>query len=137
MTTLFKRTALEPPPRDVRNTQQGAPIPTAGTGLGRGSAGNFRGASNQMGGGMTGTQGRGMANNMMRGGVPPMMGNMGMGMGMGMGGMNMMGMGNMGNVPMGMGMGGFSGRGGMIPQGPRGGMMGGGRGGMGGMGTGF
>lgn len=126
--------ALEPPPRDVRSTQQGAPIPTAGTGMGRGSTGNFRGASNQMGGGVTGTQGRGMASNVMRGGMPAMMGNMGMGMGMG--GMNMMGMGNMGN--MGMGMGGFGSRGGMIPQGPRGGgMMVGGRGGMGGMGMGF
>jgi len=136
----FRTLPKEPPTRDVRSTQQGAPIPTAGTGAGRGSTGNFRGASNQMGGGMTGAQGRGMANNMMRGGMPTMMGSMGnMGMGLGMGGMNMMGMGNMGNMGnMGMGMGGFGGRGGMIPQGPRGGgMMVGGRGGMGGMGMGM
>jgi hypothetical protein len=135
MTASSKRTSSEPPARDVRSAPQGAPIPTAGTGMGRASTGNFRGASNQTGGGMTGTQGRGMANNVMRGGMPTMMGNMGMGMGMG--GMNMMGMGNMGN--MGMGMGGFGGRGGMIPQGPRGGgmMVGGRGGGMGGMGMGF
>lgn len=127
----FRTLPKEPPPRDTRNPQQGTPISTSGTGMGRGSTGNFRGnASNQMGGGMMGVQSRGgggMTNNMMRGGMPTMMG----GMGMGMGGMNMMGMGNMG-----MGMGGFGGRG-MVPQGPRGsGMMVGGRG-VGGMGMGM
>ncbi|KAG1821111.1 uncharacterized protein BJ212DRAFT_1445526 [Suillus subaureus] len=131
----FRTLPKEPPPRDTRNTQQGNSISTSGTSMGRGSTGNFRGnASNQIGGGMMGAQGRGgggMTNNMMRGGMPAMMGNMGMGIG----GMNMMGMGNMG---MGMGMGGFGGRGSMVPQGPRGGgMMVGGRGGMGGMGMGF
>ncbi|KAG1733581.1 uncharacterized protein EDB91DRAFT_1299798 [Suillus paluster] len=130
----FRTLPKEPPPRDTRTSQQATPVPTSGTNMGRGSTGNFRGGtSNQMGGGMMGAQGRGggMTSNMMRGGMPTMMGNMGMGMGMG--GMNMMGMGNMG-----MGMGGFGGRGGMIPQGPRGGgMMVGGRGGMGGMGMGM
>lgn len=131
----FRTLPKEPPPRDTRNTQQGNSISTSGTSMGRSSTGNFRGnASNQIGGGMMGAQGRGgggMTNNMMRGGMPAMMGNMGMGIG----GMNMMGMGNMG---MGMGMGGFGGRGSMVPQGPRGGgMMVGGRGGMGGMGMGM
>lgn len=131
----FRTLPKEPPPRDARSTQQGTPVSTSGTSMGRGSTSNFRGnASNQMGGGMMGAQGRGggMTSNMMRGGMPTMMGNMGMGMG----GMNMMGMGNMGN--MGMGIGGFGGRGNMVPQGPRGGgMMVGGRGGMGGMGMGM
>ncbi|KIJ67038.1 hypothetical protein HYDPIDRAFT_174304 [Hydnomerulius pinastri MD-312] len=146
----FRTLPKEPPPREQqRSGQQGAPIPTGGTGMGRGGN-SYRGG--QMGGGQNNMMGGGMqrgggmmGGNMMRGGMPGMMGNMGgMGMGnMGMGAMGAMGLGNMGMGGFGgamggggMGGGGFvggGGRGGMIPQGPRGGgmMVGGGRGGMG------
>ncbi|KAI0039013.1 hypothetical protein FA95DRAFT_1684435 [Auriscalpium vulgare] len=111
----FRTLPKEPPPRD--NRHQGSTIPTGpvNNGAGRGG-GNFRGGmvNNTMGN----MRGGMMNNGMMRGGMPGMM-NGGFG-------------------------GGFAGgRGGMIPQGPRGGMMGAGnfgRGGMmgvGGMGTGF
>ncbi|KAI6108165.1 hypothetical protein F5141DRAFT_1005367 [Pisolithus sp. B1] len=114
----FRTLPKEPPPRELRTGQQG----TAGV------------QQNMMG-----MQRGGMMGGMMRGGMPAMMGNMGMGMNMAMGGMGGMGMGNMGMGGFGgMSSGGFvGGRGGMIPQGPRGGgMMVGGRGGMGGMGMG-
>jgi len=97
----FRTLPKEPPPR---NQQQ----PTSQTpAAGRGGGGNYRGSGNQRGG---------ISGNPMRGGMMgamPVMFNMGMG------------------APGGYGMGGgnFGGRGGMIPQGPRGGMMG--RGGMG------
>lgn len=140
------RCTTEPPSRDVRQNQPGAPIPSAASGPvggGRGG-GNFRGGmghtnpsmnNNMMG--MGGMRGGGMAGGgMMRGGMA--MGGMGGMNGMGMGGMGMggMGMGGMGMGGMGMNnmAGGFAGRGGgMVPQGPRGGMggYGGGRGGMG------
>ncbi|KAF5379808.1 hypothetical protein D9615_005689 [Tricholomella constricta] len=121
----FRTLPKEPPARNAGQQLQimPAPIPTAGTGMGRGG-GNFRG--NQMN--MVGGRGGMMAGNMMRGG-----GMMGGGMGMNMGGGGYMG----GNAGYGGGGGYGGGRGGgMIPQGPRGGMMGGGRGGMmGGLGT--
>jgi hypothetical protein len=120
----FRTLPKEPPPRETRVHHQGtAPIPTGGGNMGMGR-GNFRNPVNNN------------MNMMMRGGMmnSGMMGNPMMGGGMGMG----MGMG----MPVGggfMGRGGFvGGRGGMIPQGPRGAMMGG-RGGsmMGGMGMSF
>ncbi|KAF8841798.1 hypothetical protein BDN67DRAFT_966694 [Paxillus ammoniavirescens] len=146
----FRTLPKEPPPREQQR-QQGTPIPTGGTGMGRGG-GTYRGGGAQMGGGMMGggmqRGGSIMGGGMMRGGMPGMMGNMGnmgnMAMAnMGMGAMGAMAMGNMGMGGFGGGMGGGmnqgfvgggGGRGGMIPQGPRGsGMMvgGGGRGGMG------
>ncbi|KAI0091367.1 hypothetical protein BDY19DRAFT_991926 [Irpex rosettiformis] len=144
----FRTLPKEPPSRELRQHQQGAPIPTSTSGPigggGGGGRGTFRGGmghnnpmSNPMiGGGMGGNmRGGGMGGaGMMRGGGMGMggmggMGSMGMG-GMGMGGMGMggMGMGGMGMGGMGMGnmAGGYGGRGGgMVPQGPRGGMGGG------------
>ncbi|KDQ59074.1 hypothetical protein JAAARDRAFT_33804 [Jaapia argillacea MUCL 33604] len=133
----FRTLPKEPPPKDHR--QSGQPIPTSGgggsgggggMGGGRGGRGGYQNQQNPMGMNMMGMPMRGgmMTGGMMRGGMPGMIGGM----------PNMMGaMGGMG--PMGMGAGFPGGRGGMIPQGPRGGMMGGGfpggRGGMmGGMG---
>ncbi|KAG6374547.1 hypothetical protein JVT61DRAFT_4596 [Boletus reticuloceps] len=141
----FRTLPKEPPPREQR--QQGGAIQTGGGSMGRGSGGGgggYRGGGSQMGGGMMGggmQRGGMMGGGMMRGNaaMPNMMGNMGpMGMA-GMGMMNAMTMGNMGMGAFGGGGGGMGtgfiggGRGGMIPQGPRGGggMMGGGRGGMG------
>ncbi|KAF8723834.1 hypothetical protein AX14_009092 [Amanita brunnescens Koide BX004] len=121
----FRTLPKEPPPREGRvQSQPSAPMPSGGNmGMGRG---NFRNPINPN------------MNMMMRGGMmnTGMMGNAMMGGGMGMG-MNM-GMG-MGGGFMGGGRGsGFVNRGGMIPQGPRGGMMGGRGGGMmGGMGMSF
>jgi len=120
----FRTLPKEPPPRESRMHHQGtAPIPTGGGNMGMGR-GNFRNPVNTN------------MNMMMRGGMmnSGMMGNPMMASGMGMG----MGMG----MPVGggfMGRGGFvGGRGGMIPQGPRGAMMGGRGGGMiGGMGMSF
>lgn len=135
----FRTLPKEPPPRDTRMAPQGAPIPTGGTGAARGSGG-FRGNAPNM---MNMQRGGMMGGNMMPGVMPGMMNNMAaMGMpNMGMGGMGGMGMGNMGMGNFGGGGmgGGFvgGGRGGMIPQGPRGGMMVGGRGGMRGMGMGM
>ncbi|KAH9926831.1 hypothetical protein B0H21DRAFT_138304 [Amylocystis lapponica] len=134
----FRTLPKEPPPRDTRH-QGGAPIVSAGTPNVRGG-GNFRGGGGGGGGMNNQMNGMNMMNMNMRGGM--MVG------GMMRGGMpNMMGMGGMGMGGMGAGfgnaMGGFGGRGGgMIPQGPRGGMMGGAgfgnRGGMmGGMGVGM
>ncbi|THH33180.1 hypothetical protein EUX98_g949 [Antrodiella citrinella] len=142
----FRTLPKEPPPREQRHGGA-APMNTGGN-MGRGGN-NYRGGMNQnnnMNGGM---------NNNMMGGMNNMRGGGMMGGGMARGG----GMPNMmtGMMPMGMGMlpgfgnnvaGGFpnaGGRGGMIPQGPRGGIMGGGgfsgggRGGMmnGGMGMGL
>ncbi|KAG6907161.1 hypothetical protein DXG01_010286 [Tephrocybe rancida] len=118
----------EPPARNAGPQTQMTPasIPTVGTGMARGGQ-NFRG--NNLGGmAMMGGRGAMMGGGMMRGN------NM-----MGTGGMGMMAGGYMGNG------GGYAGnnysgggRGGMVPQGPRGNMMHGGRGGMmGGMGTNF
>lgn len=112
----FRTLPKEPPPRENRvHTQTNASMPSGGTNVGLGR-GNFRNPVNTN------------MNMMMRGGMmnPGMMGNpmmagsmgMGMNMGMGMGGGGFMGGGGR--------SGGFVGnRGGMIPQGPRGGMMGG------------
>lgn len=117
-------TATEPPPREQRHGNN-----AGGGGNARGG-GNFRGGANgggmgvppMMNGAMRG--GGGMMNSGMRGGMPNMMGNFGMGFGMGAG-FNGMGGGGAG-----------FGRGGMIPQGPRGGgMMGGGGGFNGGRGN--
>ncbi|OJT04820.1 hypothetical protein TRAPUB_4392 [Trametes pubescens] len=121
----FRTLPKEPPPREQRHGNN-----AGGGGNARGG-GNFRGGANgggmgvppMMNGAMRG--GGGMMNGGMRGGMPNMMGNFGMGFGMGAG-FNGMGGGGAG----------FGGRGGMIPQGPRGGMMGGGggfNGGRGGM----
>ncbi|KAF9815627.1 hypothetical protein IEO21_04487 [Rhodonia placenta] len=131
----FRTLPKEPPPREMRH--QGN-TPVGGSNAGRGG-GNFRGGMNHqmpMNNMMNMNMRGGMMNGgMMRGGMPAMMG-------MGMGGMPGMGTMNPAYVGNGMG-GGFSGRGGMIPQGPRGGMMNqngfGGRGGgmMGGMGMGM
>ncbi|KAI0690638.1 hypothetical protein BC835DRAFT_1434705 [Cytidiella melzeri] len=140
----FRTLPKEPPARDGRSNFQGAPIPTATSGpTGRG---NFRGgmghtntamnnnnntSNNMMG--MAGMRGGGVGG-MMRGGgmgVAGMAGMAGMGMagmGMGMGGMGMGGMG-MNTVSTG-----YGGRGGIVPQGPRGGMGGGYSGRGGGMG---
>ncbi|KAG5336918.1 hypothetical protein C0989_011537 [Termitomyces sp. Mn162] len=101
----------KPPSRNAQN-QTPSSIPTVGTGMGRGSQG-FRGNSTGMG-----MMNRG---GMMGGGM--MRGNM-MGGGMGMMGGGFMGNGGYGGNNFG------GGRGGMVPQGPRGGMMNGGRGGM-------
>lgn len=137
----FRTLPKEPPPREMRMGQQGSGTTPGGTGTGRGG-GTYRGGGPQASGGgaqnMMGMQRGGMMGGMMRGGMPAMMGNMGMGMNMPMGGMGGMGMGNMGMGGFGgMGGGFVGGRGGMVPQGPRGGgMMVGGRGGMGGMGMG-
>lgn len=109
----------DPPPREQRvNSQQRM-----------GTQNNFRGSNsmpsstpvNTMRGGMGGGgMGRGGA---MSGGIP--------GAGLGMGGMNMMGMmAGMANQFGGMP---FARGGGIVPQGPRGGMMGGFNGGRGGM----
>lgn len=130
----FRTLPKEPPPREMRH---GGAQGNMNGPMGRGG-GNFRGGmggqQNMNAGGNTmpmNMRGGMMGGGMMRGGMPNMMGGMG-GMGIGMG----MGMGNMGGN---MG-GGFGARGGgMIPQGPRGGMgagYGGNRGGMigGGMG---
>ncbi|KAI0806307.1 hypothetical protein BC629DRAFT_1486836 [Irpex lacteus] len=144
----FRTLPKEPPTREPRQHQQGAPIPTSTSGP-IGGRGNFRGGmghntpvNNNMMGGMGGMRGGGMGGGgMMRGGgmgmgAMPMagMGIGGMGMaGIGMGGMGMPGMG-MAGMGMGNMAGGFGGRGGgMVPQGPRGGMGGGGFGGRGGM----
>jgi hypothetical protein len=122
-------THAEPPPRNGPQ-QAGAPIPSGGNApMGRGGGGGgFRGGPpthNQMGGSqnMMGMRGGGMMGGGMMRGMPGMMGMPGNGFGGG---------------PF-MGGGGR----GVVPQGPRGGMMqgGGGRGGMmgggGGMGTSF
>ncbi|KAG6885481.1 hypothetical protein C0992_005122, partial [Termitomyces sp. T32_za158] len=101
----------EPIARNTQN-QVTSSIPTVGTGMGRGGQ-NVRG--NNMGMGMMNRGG------MMGGGM--MRGNM-MGGGMGMMGGGFMGNGGYGGNNFG------GGRGGMVPQGPRGGMMNGGRGGM-------
>lgn len=127
----FRTLPKEPPPRNSPAVNQPSTIPAV---AGR-NGGNFRGGQNinqvSRGGGMMG----GM----------PVMGGMGMGaMGMGAMGMGNLGMGMMGGGNFmgggGRGSGFVGGRGGMVPQGPRGGggMMGGGRGGMmGGMGGGM
>ncbi|KAF8813384.1 hypothetical protein BYT27DRAFT_7180870 [Phlegmacium glaucopus] len=144
----------QPQPQSTVAVGQPPVVPTRASfrggnpgGMGRGMMGNGGGGSGSM---MNSTMaGMGMGN--------MGMGNMGMG-NMGMGNMNPMGMGNMGtgmNVGGGMGMGGNGGggnfmgggrgafqggRGGMVPQGPRGGMAGRGGvigGGGGGMGTNF
>ncbi|KZT07678.1 uncharacterized protein LAESUDRAFT_724663 [Laetiporus sulphureus 93-53] len=117
----FRTLPKEPPPREYRNQGQGgAQAHTGGGHAGRGG-GTFRGGvSNQMG--MGNMVGMGMRGGMMGGGGGMMRGGMPNMMGMGMGGMGMGGM-NAGFVGNAMG-GGFGGRGGMIPQGPRGGMMG-------------
>ncbi|KAG5728831.1 hypothetical protein E4T56_gene15530 [Termitomyces sp. T112] len=107
----FRTLPKEPPSRNAQN-QTPSSIPTVGTGMGRGSQG-FRGNSTGMG-----MMNRG---GMMGGGM--MRGNM-MGGGMGMMGGGFMGNGGYGGNNFG------GGRGGMVPQGPRGGMMNGGRGGM-------
>ncbi|GJE96569.1 RNA-binding domain-containing protein [Phanerochaete sordida] len=138
----FRTLPKEPPPRDTRHAggAQGQ-VNQGGRGGGgfRGGMGHTQpigGGGGNMGMGMNMRGGGMMGNNMLRGGMSNMMGNMG---GMGMGMMGGMGMG-MGLPNAGMGGGGFAGRGGgMIPQGPRGGMgggFGGNRGGgmMGGMG---
>lgn len=142
----FRTLPKEPPPRELRMGQQSGGTASGGAGTGRGG-GTYRGGGPQTGGGgaqnVIGMQRGGMMGGMMRGGMPAMMGNMGMGgMNMPMGPMGGMGMGNMGMGGFGgMGSGFVGGRGGMIPQGPRGGgmMVGsrGGMGGMGGMGMGF
>ncbi|KAI0078780.1 hypothetical protein K474DRAFT_1770758 [Panus rudis PR-1116 ss-1] len=142
----FRTLPKEPPPREMRHNNAG------GGNMGRGG-GNFRNNNNMhnnnpIATGMSAPMG--MVGNMnMRGGIPnngglmrggmPMINPMGaMGMGMGMGAMNPAFVGNMG-----AGYGGAGGGrgGGMVPQGPRGGMMGGGFGGgrgmMGGMGMGM
>ncbi|KAI0711899.1 hypothetical protein C8T65DRAFT_179309 [Cerioporus squamosus] len=120
----FRTLPKEPPPREQRyqNNAQGN--------MGRGG-GNFRGG---MGGGMgmnnvmANPVRGGMMGGGMRGGMPNMMGNLGMG---NFGGM---GAGFVGNTMAG----GFAGgRGGMIPQGPRGGGMMAGGGGFGGRGGGM
>ncbi|TFK94020.1 hypothetical protein K466DRAFT_580485 [Polyporus arcularius HHB13444] len=120
----FRTLPKEPPPREQRFQNS-----TPGT-MGRGG-GNFRGG---MGGGM----GMNAMNNPMRGGMlggamrggmmPNMVGNLGMG---NFGGM---GAGFVGNT---MGGGFAGGRGGIIPQGPRGGGMMAGAGGFGGRGGGM
>jgi hypothetical protein len=127
----------DPPPRTGTGQQQvQAPVPTVnptGSAMGRGGgSGNFRGNQmNQMNmmGNMRG--GNMMGSSMMRQGMIPGMGS-GMGPGLNLG---FVGGGNAGF----QGGGGFGGGrgGGMIPQGPRGGMMGGRGGMMGGMGTNF
>ncbi|KAF9267375.1 hypothetical protein L218DRAFT_995637 [Marasmius fiardii PR-910] len=130
----FRTLPKEPPPRENRNQMQ----QNQNMGRGGGGGGNFRGnPRGGMRGGMTNGGGGG-------GGANMGMGNMNS-MGMGMGSMGMSNM--MAPMMGGMGMGGFMGNagggfgggrgGGMIPQGPRGGMMGGGRGGMMGGGMGF
>ncbi|KAI0059268.1 hypothetical protein BV25DRAFT_1908856 [Artomyces pyxidatus] len=105
----FRTLPKEPPSRDGRH-QGSAPIQGGNAGAGRGG-GNFRGGmGNQMGLGMNNMRGGMMSGSgMMRGGMPAMMGG-------GFGG-------------------GFVGSrgGGMIPQGPRGGMMAAGNFGRGGM----
>ncbi|KAI0671566.1 hypothetical protein C8Q78DRAFT_1127881 [Trametes maxima] len=133
----FRTLPKEPPPREQRHgNAMGGGGGGGGGGMARGG-GNFRGG---MGGGMGATammnggmRGGGMMGGGMRGGMHGMMNNFNMGFGMG-GGF------------VGNNMGGFGGGrgGGMIPQGPRGGMMGGaggfggGRGGMmGGVGMGM
>ncbi|KAG5637547.1 hypothetical protein H0H81_004178 [Sphagnurus paluster] len=117
----FRTLPKEPPARVGTGQAQmaPAPIPTAGAGMGRGGA-NFRG--NQM-------------NNMnMMGGRGMMGGGMMQGRGM-MGGMGMGGYMGGGNTYGNQGFVGGRG-GGMIPQGPRGNLMGGRGGMMGGMGLG-
>ncbi|GBE88219.1 hypothetical protein BKA93DRAFT_809654 [Sparassis latifolia] len=118
----FRTLPKEPPPREMRH--QGGAV-TGSAHAGRGTSGTFRGgaAGGAVSGGMGNQMGMNMMNMGMRGGMMPggmMRGGMPM-LGMGLG----MGMGNMGMGNMGMGMGGgfAGGRGGMIPQGPRGGMM--------------
>ncbi|KII89814.1 hypothetical protein PLICRDRAFT_39991 [Plicaturopsis crispa FD-325 SS-3] len=140
----FRTLPKEPPARDGRpNVQAAAPIPTAGTGMGRGG-GNFRGGGhhNPMGGGMPnnmmgmrgGPMGGMMGGGMMRGGMPAMMGGMPGMAGMGGGGFPRGGMGGMQNNMMGM-RGGMGGRGNMMGGGMgMGPMMGGGH--MGGVGRG-
>ncbi|KAG6898644.1 hypothetical protein C0993_005381 [Termitomyces sp. T159_Od127] len=118
-TATLTNSAQEPVSRNTQN-QVPSSIPTVGTGTGRGGQ-NLRG--NNMGMGMMSRGG------MMGGGM--MRGNM-MGGGMGMMGGGFMGNGGYGGNNFG------GGRGGMVPQGPRGGMMNGGRGNMmGGMGANF
>ncbi|CDO70886.1 hypothetical protein BN946_scf184804.g18 [Trametes cinnabarina] len=116
----FRTLPKEPPPREQRYGNN------AGGGVARGG-GNFRGG---MGGGgnmgvnpmmNTPMRGGGMIGGAMRGGMPGMMNNYGMGFGMGAGFVGN----NMGAAAAGF----AGGRGGMIPQGPRGGIMGGGAGG--------
>ncbi|KAI0360108.1 hypothetical protein OH77DRAFT_1419497 [Trametes cingulata] len=121
----FRTLPKEPPPREQRHGNA-----MGGGGMARGG-GNFRGGmGGNMGGGMgvnpmmnAPMRGGGMMGGAMRGGMPNMMGNFGMGFGMGAG--------FVGNA-MGGGAGFAGGRGGMVPQGPRGGGMMGGGGGFGG-----
>ncbi|EIN04056.1 hypothetical protein PUNSTDRAFT_116765 [Punctularia strigosozonata HHB-11173 SS5] len=122
----FRTLPKEPPSREGR-AHANQPIPTSGgEGGGRGRGGFRGGHNNNMGGNMGGQlpmRGGMMGGNMglMRGGMMNGMNPMGMGM-MGMNGMAM------GNMGMGMNMGGR----GMVPQAPRGNLMGGGFGGRGG-----
>jgi len=133
--------ASEPPPRGNTGQQQAqGPVPATnptGSATGRGGGGNFRGNQmNQMS--MVGNMRGGsmpMGGNMMRQGMMSGMGGgMGTGLGIGMGGF--VGGGNAGFQSGGGGFGGGRG-GGMIPQGPRGGMVGRGGGMMGSLGTNF
>ncbi|EJF64622.1 hypothetical protein BD309DRAFT_1014524 [Dichomitus squalens] len=131
----FRTLPKEPPPREQRqpyNNVQGGNMGRGGGNFRGGMAGNAGGINNMMNQPIRG----GMVGGGMRGGMPNMMNNFGMG-GFGMGGF-------VGNAMAG-GAGFGGGRGGMIPQGPRGGGLmggggnfGGGRGGgmMGGMGMG-
>ncbi|THV01039.1 hypothetical protein K435DRAFT_818145 [Dendrothele bispora CBS 962.96] len=124
----FRTLPKEPPAREGRGQQQQQQQQQVGQTAPRGGM-TFRGRGAMRGGGQTNggsnmnmpNMGMGNMNNM------GMMPNVGMANMMG----NMMGMGNfMGNT-------GFNGRGGMIPSGPRGGMMGGRGGAMMGMGMGM
>ncbi|TEB27103.1 hypothetical protein FA13DRAFT_1756153 [Coprinellus micaceus] len=129
----FRTLPKEPPPREGR--VQGT---VRGGHTGRGGHITHRGGL--VGGGASQTSNIGMMSGMN-------MGNMGMNpmAAMGIGNMNMAALANMagmggmggGNFMGGGRGGGFVGRGGMVPQGPRGGMMGGRGGMMGGMGTNF
>ncbi|TDL25774.1 hypothetical protein BD410DRAFT_819838 [Rickenella mellea] len=123
----FRTLPKEPPPREARGHHSGggSENPRGGFGRGGNAGGGFRGGhTNNM---MNAPAVNPMMNMPMRGGM--------MGTGMMRGGMNgMMGGGGMANNFGGAGNMGFARGGGMIPQGPRGGMMGGGMGGMGGFG---
>jgi len=130
----FRTLPKEPPPRDVRAQHGGGQGQAVTGGMGGGGGigvgrGNFRGGAtggHNMGN-MGAMRGGMMAGGMMRGGMMNAMANMGM-PNMAMGNM---GMGAMGMMPF------ATGRGGMIPSGPRSAGMGGGYVGRGGMGTGF
>ncbi|TFL04193.1 hypothetical protein BDV98DRAFT_563719 [Pterulicium gracile] len=146
----FRTLPKDPPPREGRqftNPSNSSTGHSGGGGGGGGGRGSYRGGHNNMGGrgglnsNMNAMRG-GQSNMMGMGNMPNMtnIGAMGMGGGMGMGGMGMMGGMPANGMNMGMGMpanmGHFGGaqqmhmRGGMIPQGARGGgMMGRGMGG--------